>query len=300
MTPKPESTSATYRRCAAAVEKAINAIQENPSLYRNRTARNKLVELAAAAKQLDRLLDGNGSDDEDHFGEAFAAAGLDMKAADVDALAACAAAADCGDEPCAAATPVTAAGDVEPAAASRRAPADADKRKKIKHKSKKQRVREKKRAARAAAEEAELPPCREIATPPAVLAALEAADRAATPEPTVPADPSLFKPGGTEPTGPPEPAPSKPGGASSWGRGFLAIGTVAKKAPPDLAAKDEPAPDLRDPFAYIASTCDDDDDLTAPALHDAPAPVAEDLDGLVIEEVTQEELERLELLESTR
>ena len=49
--------------------------------------RNKLVELAAAAKQLDRLLDGNGSDDEDHFGEAFAAAGLDMKAADVDALA---------------------------------------------------------------------------------------------------------------------------------------------------------------------------------------------------------------------
>ena len=73
--PKPEPTSAVYRRCAAAVEKAINAIQENPSLYRGRAARNKLVELAAAAKQLDRLLDGNGSDDEDHFGEAFAAAG---------------------------------------------------------------------------------------------------------------------------------------------------------------------------------------------------------------------------------
>ena len=91
MTPKPESTSATYRRCAAAIEKAIAAIQENPQLYRNRTARNKLVELAAAAKQLDRLLDGNGSDDEDHFGEAFAAAALDMKVADVDALAACAA-----------------------------------------------------------------------------------------------------------------------------------------------------------------------------------------------------------------
>ena len=56
--PKPEPTSATYRRCAAAVEKAIEAIQENPALYRGRTARNKLVELAAAAKQLDRLLDG--------------------------------------------------------------------------------------------------------------------------------------------------------------------------------------------------------------------------------------------------
>ena len=269
---KPESTSAVYRRCAAAVEKAIAAIQENPSLYRNRTARNKLVELAAAAKQLDRLLDGNGSDDEDHFGEAFAAAGLDMRAADVDALAACAAAADDDAEPCAVAPPVTAAGDVEPTpAASRRAPADADKRKKIKHKSKKQRAREKKRAARAAAEEAELPPCREIDTPPEVLAALEAADRAATPEPTVPADPSLFK----------------PGGASSWGRGFLAIGTTAKTAPPDL----------RDPYAYIASTCDDDVDLTAPALHDAPSP---NFDGLVIEEVTPEELERLELPESTR
>ena len=52
--PKPPSTAATYRRCAAAIEKAIKAIQENPSLYRNRTARNKLVELAVAAKQLDR------------------------------------------------------------------------------------------------------------------------------------------------------------------------------------------------------------------------------------------------------
>ena len=276
--PKPESTSATYRRCAAAIEKAINAIQENPSLYRGRAARNKLVELAAAAKQLDRLLDGNGSDDEDHFGEAFAAAALDMRAADVDALAACAAAADDDAE-----IPVTAAGDVEPTpAASRRAPADADKRKKTKHKSKKQRAREKKRAARAAAEEAELPPCREIDTPPEVLAALEAADRAATPEPTLPADPSLFKPNCT----------------SSWGRGFLAIGTVAKTAPPDPATEDK-APDLRDPYAYIASTIDDDD-LTAPALHDAPSPPVADLDGLVIEEVTREELERLELLESTR
>jgi hypothetical protein len=268
--PKPESTSATYRRCAAAVEKAINAIQENPSLYRGRAARNKLVELAAAAKQLDRLLDGNGSDDEDHFGEAFAAAGLDMRAADVDALAACAAAAADDAAPCAVATPVTAAGDVEPTPVAVSRPPDADEKKKTKHKSKKQRAREKKRAARAAAEEAELPPCREIDTPPAVLAALEAADRAATPEPTLPA----------------EPAPSKPGGTSSWGRGFLAIGTVAKTAPPDL----------RDPYAYIASTLDDDD-LTAPALHDAPSP---NFDGLVIEEVTREELERLELLESTR
>ena len=296
--PKPPSTAATYRRCAAAIEKAIAAIQENPSLYRSRAARNKLVELAAAAKQLDRLLDGNGSDDEDHFGEAFAAAGLDMRAADVDALAACAAAADA--EPCSVATPVTtAAGDVEPTPTAVSRPLDADAKKKKKHKSKKQRVREKKRAARAAAEEAELPPCREIATPPAVLEALKASERAATPEPTVPADPSLFKPGGAEPTVPAEPAPSKPGGTSSWGRGFLALGTTVKKAPPDLATEDEPAPDLRDPFAYIASTCDDDD-LTAPALHDAPSPPVAELDGLVIEEVTREELEGLELLESTR
>ena len=257
--PTPESPSAVYRRCAAAVERAIAAIQENPSLYRNRTARNKLVELAAAAKQLDRQLDGHGSDDADHFGEAFAAAALDMKVADVDALAACAAAADDDAEPCAAATPVTAAGDVEPTPASR--PLDADAKKKKKHKSKKRRVREKKRAARAAAEEAELPPCREIATPPEVLAALEASDRAATPEPTVPADPSLFKK------------------TSSWGRGFLAIGTVAKKEP-----------DLRDPYAYIASTCDDDD--LEPALNDAPSP---NFDGLVIEEVTPEELEALNM-----
>ena len=94
--PTPEPPSAVYRRCAAAVERAIAAIQENPSLYRNRAARNKLVELAAAAKQLDRQLDGHGSDDDDHFGEAFAAAALDMKVADVDALAACAAAAESG------------------------------------------------------------------------------------------------------------------------------------------------------------------------------------------------------------
>jgi hypothetical protein len=256
--PKPESTAAVYRRCAAAVERAIEAIQANPSLYRNRAARNKLVELAAAAKQLDRQLDGHGSDDADHFGEAFAAAALDMRPADVDALAACAAAAD-DDEPRAAATPVPAAGDVAPTPASR--PVDADAKKKKKHKSKKRRVREKKRAARAAAEEAELPPCREIATPPEVLAALEASDRAATPEPTVPADPSLFKK------------------TSSWGRGFLAIGTVAKKEP-----------DLRDPYAYIASTCDDDD--LEPALNDAPSP---NFDGLVIEEVTPEELEALNM-----
>ena len=270
----PKSASAAYRRCAAAVEKAIAAIQENPSLYRGRTARNKLVELAAAAKQLDRLLDGNGSDDEDHFGEAFAAAALDMRAADVDALAACAAAAD--DDALPEATPVD-AGEVEPTpAASRRAPADADERRRTKLKQKKKKWKERKKAQREAAAEAELPPCREIATPPEVLAALEAADRAATPEPTLPADPSLFKP-----TGPAEPAPSKPSGASSWGRGFLAIGTVAKKA----------SPDLRDPYAYIASTCDDD--LTAPALHDAPSP---NFDGLVIEEVTREELARLELI----
>ena len=255
---KPEPTAAVYRRCAAAVERAIAAIQANPSLYRNRAARNKLVELAAAAKQLDRQLDGHGSDDDDHFGEAFAAAALDMKVADVDALAACAAAAD-DDEPRAAATPVPAAGDVAPTPASR--PLDADAKKKKKHKSKKRRVREKKRAARAAAEEAELPPCREIATPPAVLEALKASERAATPEPTA------------------EPAPSKPGGASSWGRGFLAIGTIAKE------------PDLRDPYAYIASTIDDDD--LEPALHDAPSP---NFDGLVIEEVTPEELARLELI----
>ena len=91
----------------------------------------------------------------------------------------------------------------------------------------------------------------------------------------MPADPSLFKPGGT----------------SSWGRGFLAIGTVAKTAPPDPATEDK-APDLRDPYAYIASTIDEDD-LTAPALHDAPSP---NFDGLVIEEVTREELARLELI----
>ena len=88
---QPEPTSAVYRRCAAAVERAIAAIQANPSLYRSRAARNKLVELAAAAKQLDRQLDGNDRDDADHFGEAFAAAALDMRPADVDALAACAA-----------------------------------------------------------------------------------------------------------------------------------------------------------------------------------------------------------------
>ena len=260
--PKPESTSATYRRCAAAIEKAINAIQENPSLYRNRTARNKLVELAAAAKQLDRLLDGNGSDDEDHFGEAFAAAALDMRAADVDALAACAAAAESGAEP-SVATPVD-TGEIEPSPTVIAPAADADERRRRKLKQKKKKWKERKKAQREAAAEAELPPCREIATPPAVLAALEAADRAATPEPTLPADP----------------APSKPGGTSSWGRGFLAIGTVAKTAPPDL----------RDPYAYIASTLDDDD-LTAPALHDAPSP---NFDGLVIEEVTPEELEALQ------
>ena len=128
--PKPEPTAAVYRRCAAAVERAIAAIQANPSLYRNRAARNKLVELAAAAKQLDRQLDGKESDDADHFGEAFAAAALDMRVADVDALAACAAAAD-DDEPRAAATPVPAAGDVAPTPASR--PLDADAKKKKKH-----------------------------------------------------------------------------------------------------------------------------------------------------------------------
>ena len=289
--PKPEPTSAVYRRCAAAVERAIAAIQENPSLYRNRAARNKLVELAAAAKQLDRQLDGHGSDDEDHFGEAFAAAALNMRTADVDALAACAAAADDGAAPCAAATPVTAAGDVEPTpaalatAASR--PLDADARRRTKLKQKKKKWKERKRAQREAAAEAELPPCREIDTPPEVLAALEAADRAATPEPTVPADPSLFKP--CEPSGPAEPSPSRPGGASSWGRGFLAIGTTVKKAPPDLETKEEAqAPDLRDPYAYIASTVVDDD--LEPALHDAPSP---NFDGLVIEEVTPEELEAL-------
>ena len=289
---KPSDASATYRRCAAAVEKAIKAIQENPSLYRNRTARNKLVELAAAAKQLDRLLDGNGSDDEDHFGEAFAAAGLDMRAADVDALAACAAAADGGAEP-SVATPVD-TGEIEPSPTVIAPAADADERRRRKLKQKKKKWKERKKAQREAAAEAELPPCREIATPPAVLAALEAADRAATPEPTLPADPSLFKPGGAEPTVPADPSLFKPGGTSSWGRGFLAIGTVAKTAPPDPATEDK-APDLRDPYAYIASTLDDD--LTAPALHDAPSP---NFDGLVIEEVTREELERLELLESTR
>ena len=89
--------------------------------------------------------------------------------------------------------------------------------------------------------------------------------------------------------GPAGPSPSKPGGTSSWGRGFLAIGTVAKTAPPDPATEDK-APDLRDPYAYIASTCDDDD--LEPALHDAPSP---NFDGLVIEEVTPEELEALNM-----
>jgi hypothetical protein len=227
-----------------------------------------------------------------------------MRAADVDALAACAAAADDGAEP-SVATPVD-TGEIEPSPTVIAPAADADERRRRKLKQKKKKWKERKKAQREAAAEAELPPCREIETPPAVLAALEAADRASdasaasptsitaavaasaasktaleasdrssTPEPTVPADPSLFK----------------PGGASSWGRGFLAIGPTVKKAPPDLAAKDKaPPPDLRDPYAYIASTCDDDDDLTAPALHDAPSP---HFDGLVIEEVTPEELARL-------
>ena len=279
---KPEPTAAVYRRCAAAVERAIAAIQANPSLYRNRTARNKLVELAAAAKQLDRQLDGHGSDDDDHFGEAFAAAALDMKVADVDALAACAAAAeggaDASEGEAAEATP-------EAGKATRAAPTRTEKNRRNRLKK-----REKKRAARQARADAELPPCREIDTPPEVLEALKASERAATPEPTLPADPSLFKP--YEPTGPAGPSPSKPGGASSWGRGFLALGTVAKKASLDLETKEEAqAPDLRDPFAYIASTCDDDDDLE-PALHDAPSP---HFDGLVIEEVTAEELAMIDM-----
>ena len=253
--PTPESTSAVYRRCAAAVERAIAAIQANPSLYRNRAARNKLVELAAAAKQLDRQLDGHGSDDADHFGEAFAAAALDMKAADVDALAACAAAAESGADAADAsegdaATTTAPEATPAPGKARRAAPSKTEKNRRSRL-----RKREKKRAARQAAADAELPPCREIDTPPEVLAALEAADCAATPEPTLPADPSLFKK------------------TSSWGRGFLAIGTVAKKEP-----------DLRDPYAYIASTCDDDD------LEPSP-----NFDGLVIEEVTPEELEALNM-----
>ena len=251
---KPEPTAAVYRRCAAAVERAIAAIQANPSLYRNRTARNKLVELAAAAKQLDRQLDGNDRDDEDHFGEAFAAAALDMRPADVDALAACAV--DCRDDAAGASEGDAAEATPAPGKATRAAPTKTEKNRRNRRKK-----REKKRAAKRAAEEAELPPCREIATPPEVLAALKASERAATPEPTVPADPSLFKK------------------TSSWGRGFLAIGTVAKKEP-----------DLRDPYAYIASTCDDDD--LEPALNDAPSP---NFDGLVIEEVTPEELEALNM-----
>ena len=254
--PKPEPTSAVYRRCAAAVERAIAAIQENPSLYRNRAARNKLVELAAAAKQLDRQLDGHGSDDDDHFGEAFAAAALDMRPADVDALAACAAAADCGADAADTSEGAAAEATPETGKARRAAPSKTEKNRRNRLKK-----REKKRAARQAAADAELPPCREIDTPPAVLEALKASERAATPEPTA------------------EPAPSKPGGTSSWGRGFLAIGTVAKKEP-----------DLRDPYAYIASTCDDDD--LEPALNDAPSP---NFDGLVIEEVTPEELEALNM-----
>ena len=251
----PESTSAVYRRCAAAVERAIEAIQANPSLYRNRAARNKLVELAAAAKQLDRQLDGHGSDDDDHFGEAFAAAALDMRPADVDALAACAAAADCGADAADTSEGAAAEATPETGKARRAAPSKTEKNRRNRLKK-----REKKRAAKRAAADAELPPCREIDTPPAVLEALKASERASTPEPTA------------------EPAPSKPGGASSWGRGFLAIGTTAKE------------PDLRDPYAYIASTVDDDD--LEPALHDAPSP---NFDGLVIEEVTPEELERLNM-----
>ena len=181
---------------------------------------------------------------------------------------------------------MTAAGDV--AADARRGVPPArtlTEKKKTKHKSKKQRAREKKRAARAAAEEAELPPCREIATPPEVLAALEAADRAATPEPTVPADPSLFKPGDTPEMQPRSPRrPSK--STSSWGRGFLAIDTVAKTAPPDPATEDKASGPAR-PRRTIASTIDDDD--LEPALHDAPSP---NFDDLVIEEVTPEVLTR--------
>ena len=65
---KPPSTAATYRRCAAAIEKAIAAIQADPALFECRGKlvqrdgqaveekdhRNTIVELAIAAKQLDR------------------------------------------------------------------------------------------------------------------------------------------------------------------------------------------------------------------------------------------------------
>ena len=57
---------------------------------------------------------------------------------------------------------------------------------------------------------------------------------------------------------PAEPAPSKPGGTSSWGRGFLAIGTVAKTAPPRAAEDKAPDRTCATP-TRIASTCDDDD-----------------------------------------
>ena len=203
--PKPESTSATYRRCAAAVEKAINAIQENPSLYRNRTARNKLVELAAAAKQLDRLLDGNGSDDEDHFGEAFAArarheGGGRRRARGLRgggrrrrrALRR----GDAGHR----------SGDVEPTPVPAGPPRwMLTQKKKIKHKSKKTSEREKEEGGacrRRGGGAAALPRDRDAAGRPRALAAADAARR---PSP-LPADPALFKPGG---------ASSPPGVAAS-------------------------------------------------------------------------------------
>ena len=153
-----------------------------PIIIQESAARNKLVEVAAAAKQLDRQLGGYDRDDEDHFGEAFAAAALDMRAADVDALAACAAAAeDGGDDALLEASPVE-AGEIESptvfsTAVSRRV--NLEELKKIKNRHKKKRAREKKQERRKKQAEAELPPCGEIETPPAVLVALEASDRAA-------------------------------------------------------------------------------------------------------------------------
>jgi len=256
------SATRSFNTCADALERATEALEQEPALFRGRAARAKLVELHVAAKRLDRRLAGEVEEEDDHFGVNFAAAALEMRPADVDALAVLAAgdAVDDGEDEASedgadadtlladAAEATADAVDATPAALAADASTDG-------------RYADTPGATSASSsrclhantpgstpgapsrglpddDDDELPACREIATPAAVLAAMDASDAS----------------------------------KSSWKRGFLA----------------KAAPDPRDPYAYIASC--DDDDLTAPALHDAPAPVSDlelelDLDGLEIEEV---------------
>lgn len=266
----------SFDTCADALERATEALEQEPALFRGRAARAKLVELHVAAKQLDRRLAGDvEEEDDDHFGADFAAAALEMRPADVDALAVLAAgdAVDDGEDeasedgadadtlPADAAEATADAVDATPAALAADASTDgryADTPGATPASSSRCLHADTPGATPGAPsrglpdddDDDELPACREIATPPAVLAAMDASDAS----------------------------------KSSWKRGFLV----------------KAAPDPRDPYAYIAASCDDDDDLTAPALHDAPAPVTDldldlDLDGLEIEEVhlTPDEIARL-------